>query len=402
MSKDNFLPKIVPGDFSLKRDPDYYKNIKMQFGIELEICIRLSPQCLIRKGDLTRDLEHVSLKEKFDMYFENILVKAPLASRQLFPRIALNTEGNIYVYNLLEPFNHNGLPNVSLVTNYEEREKIYNYEIPQFEEDVTVICGDSMSDYLNGPFSNATVVNRNLGTRIVKNKSIAFECISPKLSITGIPNDQNISESLLPYLNLIGLNNPDCFMTNKSSGLHVNISAIDILENTLIPITKYPLFLFILDEYISKERNYYNTEFRIDTSMWSKPVYRMINQLSELNLPKDMTTKNIYDLFTDYRKAKEFNKSRKNPSNSGYPTTTYLKNKEYGLKIKNNDILEFRVFRSEKKIQKILDNTLYAMVIVMRGILFYWDKLPVKGGYKKTRSKRIKKIIRNTTKHRKN
>jgi len=324
------------------------------------------------------------------------------------------------MYNMIIPFNRDGSPNCYLVEDYDERMKIYNYEIPRFEEDVTVVCGDSSSDYLDGPFSNSSIVNRNTGSRIVKNESIAIECISPKLSITGIPNDQNVSESLLPYLNLIGLNNPDCFMTNKSSGLHVNISAIDMLENKLIPITKYPLFLFILNEYIAKERSYYNKEFRIDPSIWSKPVYRMINQLSNLNLPKETTKKNLYALFTNYMKTKVFSQSRRNPENTAYPSTTSLTTKDYGIKIKNDELLEFRVFRSEKKIQKILDNTLYAMVIVMRGILSQWENTSpegiinldtilkpskVEGGYKKTRTNKNKKrtkIARNRTKYRKN
>ena len=397
-------------NFSLKQEPGYYNNIKMQYGIELEICIRVNPECLQRKGDVSKDLSFDTLKEKFEMYFENILSKAPEASRQLYPIVALNQIGQVYIYNVLDPYKRDGSLNYYKPSST-DTQKIMNYEIPIFEEDVTVVCGDSSPENLEGPFSNETLVNRNSGSRIIKNGSIAFECISPKLSITGIPDDQKISESLLPYLSLIGLNNPNCFMTNKSSGLHVNISAIDMLQNKIIPITKYPLFLFVLNEYIAKERSYYNKEFRIDPSMWSKPVYRIINKMPNLKLPKEFTKKDMYNLFTNYKKEKLFSQYDRKTGNAGYPRTTSLTTKEHGIKIKPQELLEFRVFRSEKKIQKILDNTLYAMVIVMRGILSQWENtspdgiinldtilnIPgVKGGYKKTRRHINKKRQRGT------
>jgi hypothetical protein len=386
-------------DFSLKQEPEYYNNIKMQYGIELEICIRVNSECLQRKGDVSKNLSFDTLKEKFEMYFENILAKAPEASRQLYPIVALNQIGQVYIYNVLDPYKRDGSLNYYKATST-DKQKIMNYEIPIFEEDVTVVCGDSSSEYLEGPFANKTIINRNTGTGIINNESIGIECISPKLSITGIPDDQKISESLLPYLNLIGLNNPKCFMSNKSSGLHVNISAVDLIKNESIPITKYPLFLFVLNEYLVKERSYYNKEFRIDPSMWSKPVYRMINQLPNLKLPNEFTKKDLYDLFTKYSKTKSFSQYLRKSGNIGYPSSTSLTTKDYGIKIKSDELLEFRVFRSEKKIQKIIDNILYAMVIIMRGILSQWENtssegvintdtilnIPgVKGGYKKTR-----------------
>jgi len=397
-------------NFSLKQPPEYYNNIKMQYGIELEICIRVNPECLQRTGDVSKNLSFDTLKEKFEMYFENILVKAPEASRQLYPIVALNQVGQVYIYNVLDPYKRDGSLNYYKATST-DTQKIVNYEIPIFEEDITVVCGDSSSENLDGPYANKTIINRNTGSRLIKNESIGIECISPKLSITGIPDDQKISESLLPYLNLIGLNNPGCFMTNKSSGLHVNISAIDMLQHKIIPITKYPLFLFILNEYIAKERSYYNKEFRIDPSMWSKPVYRIINKMPNLKLPKEFTKKDMYNLFTNYKKEKQFNQTDRKTGNTGYPRTTSLTTKEHGIKIKSQELLEFRVFRSEKKIQKIIDNTLYAMVIVMRGILSQWENtspegiinldtilnIPgLKGGYKKTRRYISKKRMRGT------
>ena len=115
-------------NFSLKQEPGYYNNIKMQYGIELEICIRVNPECLQRKGDVSKDLSFDTLKEKFEMYFENILSKAPEASRQLYPIVALNQIGQVYIYNVLDPYKRDGSLNYYKPTST-DTQKIMNYEM---------------------------------------------------------------------------------------------------------------------------------------------------------------------------------------------------------------------------------------------------------------------------------
>ena len=59
-------------------------------------------------------------------------------------------------------------------------------------------------------------------------------------------------------------------------------------------------------------------------------------------------------------------------------------NKYYSIRIKKSripdlELIEFRVFRSEKNIEVLMDHALYALVIVMKGIITAWIKTNEEG-----------------------
>jgi hypothetical protein len=358
----------------VKREPTYFEHIEMRYGVELEICIKFDPDCLkttIEEYGIS--LFKTPLLKRFQLYFLYILVKVPIEIRQQYPIIGLQAD-TFYIFNLLEPINSAKEINFH-AANDEEVELMINYKIPIFMEDPTIVCGDYDFTYE----SRNEYINRNTGLPIELNKSMGIECVSPILKFKGIPEITKIKETLLPFLRLIGLDNGKCFITNKSSGYHVNISARDTLTDKLIPITKYPLLLFILQEFVLKERRYYNSAFRVNPSMWSKPVYRLINEIKGRVTNK----KNLFKKLSSVNDELFFN-HRGHAANITYPKTSLLLDKDYSIRIKEDEdypieLLEFRIFRSEKNMEILMDHALYALVIVMKGILSAWDKTNIHG-----------------------
>jgi hypothetical protein len=357
----------------VKHEPDYFQHIEMRYGIELEICIKFEPDCLkTTMEEYGLALDRTSFLKRFQIYFLYILAKVPREIRELYPLIGLQTSDEFYIFNLLDPLNAAKEINFH-ATNYQETMSMTNYEIPIFMEDITIVCGDA--DFTFDRRND--FINRNTGLPIELNKSMGIECVSPILKFRGVPEITKIKETLLPFLRLIGLDNNKCFISNKSSGYHVNVSALDTRTNTLMPITKYPLFLFVLQEFVLKEAKYYNNSFRVDPTMWARPVYRLIEEMKGRVTDK----KNLFNKFTRYDRAFSF--SRKgHEHNLKYPHSTILLDKEYSIRIKENEIdsgpplelIEFRVFRSEKNMEILMDHALYALVVVMKGILAAWDK----------------------------
>lgn len=344
-----------------KHEPDYFEHIEMRYGVELEICIKFDADCLkttVEEYGLA--LERTTLLKRFQIYFLYILAKVPIEIREKYPIIGFISD-KYYIFNLHEPKGVLGEINYHEAT-LQEYMLMLDYEIPIFMEDVTIVCGDH---YFSSEQERLEYINRNTEMPIEINKSIGIECISPILKFKGIPEITKIKETLLPFLRLIGLDNNKCFITNKSSGYHVNVSAFDTQTNKIIPITKYPLFLFVLQEFILKEKKYYTSSFRVEPSMWAQPVYALIEKMKG----KVANKKNL------------FNKISKNGQNIVFPnqTSSLLLNKDYSIRIKQNrkpdlELIEFRVFRSEKNIEILMDHALYALVIVMKGIITAWFK----------------------------
>ena len=337
--------------YNMAQEPTYIDNIEFRFGVEIEICIRIQDGCIENKGI---PISEVGFYDKFKMYFDSILSKASPALKKRFPRIAMkNEDTQFFLYDLLNN------KEIFVEKGSREENAIESCEVPRFEIDLSVRCGDSLN-------SQSSVINRNTGEKIESYKSIAIECISPILSFKGVPTNEKIKEALLPYLEFIGLFKQECFMTNVSAGYHVNVSAYDLKKKELVPLTKYPLLLFVLDEYIKKEREYYASNFRVDTSDFAKPIYKLTNSLLK---QKPELRKNKLALF----------KALTDPRNT-YPKNSWITRKKFGVRVKPMEILEFRVYRSEKNIELLIDNAMYSLVIVMNAMMNMWTKRsPVSG-----------------------
>jgi len=351
----------VSEQFNRAHEPSYLDNIEFHFGVEIEICIRIQEGCLEGIPTTKEFFSEFSFSNKFYIYLNSILSKGSLVLKQRFPEIAMKDyNSNFFIYGLLEN------KEILVESNSEEERKIQSYKIPRFEIDESVRCGDSLD-------SNSKIINRNTGTLIEPWKSIAIECISPIFKIRGIPTNEKIKEALLPYLEFIGLMKQECFMTNTSAGYHVNLSAFNLQTQQIIPLTRFPLLLFVLDEYIKKEREYYASEFRGDPSAFARPLYVMTNLLLEKRPNLRNNKQALFQALTDPEHIVRF-KAGQNNDRSIFPRNSWITRKKFGIKVKPLEILEFRVFKSDKNIDVMIDNVHYSMVIVMNALLNFWTK----------------------------
>jgi len=350
-------------------EPNYIDNIEFRFGVEIEICIRIQDGCLESPKGIpaTEDFfSGFSFYHKFIMYLNSILSKASPVIKQRFPEIAMKDDTRQwYLYRLSD------MKETLAEYGSEEDNKIESYEVPRFEIDQSVRCGDSLD-------ADSKIIDRNTGELVQPWKSIAIECISPILKFRGVPTPEKIKEALLPYLEFIGLLKQECFMTNSSAGYHVNVSAFDLKKNKVIPLTTFPLLLFVLDEYIKKEREYYASEFRVEHSAFAKPLYKMTNLLLEQRPNLRNNKQAFFKALTDSDFVVRFTAGPQN-NKSIFPRDSWITRKKYGIKVKQFEILEFRVFKSDKHINAMLDNVQYSCVIVMNALLNYWIKRTPEG-----------------------
>ncbi len=313
-------------------------DIITKFGVELEICVRVGPECIKYEGAET--LSNIDHHKRFDMYFKHVLVPNARANPELirqFPLICYNYPGKTFIYDLNKPFSFFGKIN-SRAPTANENTLIEQYKLPIFTEDPTVLCGDATS--WDAPFMR-DIYNNNLKRHIELGDSIGFEMISPVLQISGEATPEKIAEGLRPILLLFGLNRSNCFMSNYTSGFHVNISVER--NGRILSITKTPLIHHIMKEYIDYESEHYGVvrsrrplENPKYTSHWAKPMQKRIR-------PEHNSLVNLF-------------------------ASNFLKAKEGGLKIKDGEILEFRLFQSESDIKLLEKYSGDAIQIVHKGI----------------------------------
>jgi hypothetical protein len=92
------------------------------------------------------------------------------------------------------------------------QKRFEKYQLPIFVDDQSIQCGDSKNQ------------NSKNEAYITDTNSFRFECITPILSIKGVPTKEKIGNVLIPFLSLFGLEHSNCFIVNHSMGFHVNIS----------------------------------------------------------------------------------------------------------------------------------------------------------------------------------
>jgi hypothetical protein len=314
------------------------------------------------------------------MYFKYVLVPTAQANPDLIaknPLICYNYVQMLpYIYDLRDPFEADNKTVKVRDATPDEADLVKSYALPIFTDDPTVICGDATlwnSNHTNRIYNNTLKRHTELGD------SIGFEMISPVLEISGEPTPGKISAVLHPLLMLFGLNNPNCFMSNYTSGFHVNIS-IHNADNSIINITKPPLIHHIMKEYLAYEyENYGVVRSRRPlgrptyTSQWALPMQKRIELLRRevftdtgSNLPKKVGYHNLF-------------------------STSFLKRKEGGLKIKNNEILEFRLFQSESDIELLEKYVGHAINIIHRGLASNELSVPNNNSNSNSNNNNIKK-----------
>jgi hypothetical protein len=372
--------------------PDY---IETRFGVELETCIRVQPDCIDPSTNENINLRALSFQKKFDMYFKSILapycVSNPtFAAKYKF--VALNTsydDGNdtrykSYIYSLTEPFLTSGEINFHEST-LAEKELIRSYSIPIFEEDSTIECGDSLMENPNDPNVNNTKnfpYNENMGAIIKKNKSFSIECITPILSISGQVTYDKVMEAINEMLSFYGLSNPSCFIPNFSTGFHVNISLFDTRTNMPVNITYKKFYAHLLEIFTKYEENVYNSvrsrkpvTYRGDLkptwqTIWAEPLSPVYNRLKQFadnmiethvkDLPANTKNKMKKYVLRELLLIHESNNDNTNVSQFQPFIRTFLRGqmenidrlsgKTRSIKKKGPHLLEFRLFQSERDI----------------------------------------------------
>jgi hypothetical protein len=298
-----------------------------RFGVELEICIRTDGDCM-SVTPAPEKLTELTSQEKFDLYFTNLLFPRRAALAGLQTTVVFEDDySDFYFYDLESGKKHKA-------TTLDERRAVENYAIVKFIDDLTIVCGDEYDDRL---LKNTW--NENRKTTVQPHKSFRMECITPILEITSFPSRENISAALMPYLLFFGLDNPACFMSNSSAGFHVNVSIVEKASGKTLDIGAAPLLYKIVETYLPIEKESYATRFRSRKplkyaaknymALWAKPLYWMGSHASlEKNLDKGMA-----------------------------------------IKVKYHDLLEFRVFQSEKDPALLVENVFITLDIVYGGIL---------------------------------
>jgi hypothetical protein len=350
------------------------ENLETRFGIELEACIRTTPDCINFDTNLQNILpKNFSFKDKFDIYYKNILTKTKyyrrLANKYEYLYVFdKDKEGKHYYYDMKNP-SLPGMTETELVNrkNLEFRkeygddynapyrqlyylnpsseiknivEKARNYELPMFVDDLSIRCGDTGS-----------LLNKE-EAGIHDDKSFRFECITPILSIKGYPTKEKIKAELYPLLSLFGLDKPQCFIQNFSMGLHVNVSLYNSKLDKYVAIAEPPFLNQLLKNYIPIE----------------KTMYKMVRTKKPLGAPENYTTKFARPLYKNLNQFKMNNPTLTEPEiiNTIMTGKEYINEKYKGIKRKTPFLLEFRLFEADNEINKLVNHVSTTLDILHR------------------------------------
>ena len=270
------------------------KNIKPRFGVELEICVKLNSECLGKNTDINP--KSSNWIEMFKIYADSYLKNSPtvekIKEKYEYIYVTENEKyGYSYIYDLKD------------FTLKSQKGRI-KYDRPFFTVDKSVQCGDYEEEY-----------NNTINQDIIRD-TFHIEFVSPILdSIT----------KLKDLLEFIGLTKPNCFISNKSAGFHVNVSLYNNeTEKTLI---------------LGKE--FFNNSFYPKYKKWETEWYpkvrkektRYASPLGNLN-----NANNIY---------------------KASAATKYV-----ALYRKNPELYEFRLFGSNNNINTLLEYTTESITLL--------------------------------------
>jgi hypothetical protein len=382
MNNNNFVKNINTDLFvteDLKEEKNIYgwvppENLETRFGVELEACIRTTPDCINFDTNLQNILpKDFTFKDRFDIYYKNIITKSRyfrgLARKYEYLYVYdMEKQGKHYYYDMKNPT----LPGMTEMEIVERKdlefrkdygddynapyrqlyylnpsseiknivEKASKYELPMFVDDLSIRCGQTKSP-LEREEAGITDIN-----------SFRFECITPILSIKGYPTKEKIKSVLYPLLSLFGLDKPQCFIQNFSMGFHVNVSLYNSKLNKYVAIAEPPFLNQLLKNYIPVE----------------KTIYKLVRTRKPLGAPENYSTKFARPLYNNLNKFKI-----ENPSlTETQIIDTLMTNKEYmnekykGIKRKTPFLLEFRLFEADNEINRLVNHVSTTLDILHR------------------------------------
>ena len=336
-------------------------NIETRFGVELEVCVKINPNCI--KYDTNINLSALnasnsftlSFKDKFDLFFKSLILTSTTYN-QIRDKYKYFIVEDVYhfIYDMNDIIDKNtgNIKSKKIDDKDPEYELFKEYKVPIFMDDASITCGDINS-------------SSKYEANIKDSASFRFECITPILSINGDITKSKICKELSPHLLFFGLHKPNCFIENFSMGFHVNASLFDTKANKYVSIATTPLFNYILKTYVEEERTLYSKVRTLRPSNYNndfymtrlaQPLYRNINK--ELNKNSTKSVNNIIDSYIKKPKVIAMGVGADLP---------YIERKQRALKKKTKFLLEFRLFEGRNSIETLCGFTNIALNIVHMG-----------------------------------
>ncbi len=275
------------------------KDVRVLFGVELEICLKLTPECAnISSQELPNSIfQEKTWPELFAMFAKFILKKSPLLT-QMQKR---------YDYMYVSGGKKYGAASILNLTTCELEElpenKQVEYDKPFFTMDTSVVCGD--------------YDGKDYQTRMAKympaiQQTFHVELVSPIMA------DIKDLQDLLSFL---GMGRPECFVANDSAGFHVNVSLMNARTGKFIPLTS----------------DFFTRTFFPKYRMWESDVYPKVRG-EETNYAQCIAGKEsrrFPELYHEICKNKYVSIHRKTPRH----------------------LVEFRLFGSSTNMQNLLNYT---------------------------------------------
>jgi hypothetical protein len=202
----------------------FIEDIEPRFGVELEICVKLTPACLRTRIDV--DPRTDPWIKMFGIYAEHYIKDTPVAKR------LASKYGYVYVTDN-EKYGYSYIYDLHSFKLTPEKGKIA-YDRPFFTIDRSVYCGDHMPG-AGKPVHGTRRASREGRRMTLRNMDAALkntfhiEFVSPIL---------DNYDDLEDCLRLIGLGRPRCFISNMSAGFHVNASLINTKTGKQVALSK--------------------------------------------------------------------------------------------------------------------------------------------------------------------
>lgn len=332
--------------------------LESRFGVELEVCVKVSPDCIQMPHPLINFENTMTIKNKFDFFYTSILQKSStfdlMASTYEYCALLMHTPSGIefYFYTMTKPdepaLERKEIQDAALANSLVRR--LARYEIPMFADDMSIICGDSQGALLKE------------GAGIQDPYSFRFECITPVLSIEGHVTQNKVRETVVPFLQFFGLESPNCFILNYSMGFHVNASLYIPEKGKYIAIGVPPFLNKLLRKYIAMERYLYravrtrkqagaNDSY---VSNYARPLYENLNRFQ----------------------AESGGLSAEEIMNTKMTENDYIEEKKKAIKRKSPYLLEFRLFEGDSDMERLVHHVFITLHVLQKTVI---DILHTKG-----------------------
>ncbi len=291
-------------------------DLEVLFGVELEICVKLTPECA--QLQTTKRMKSAIFQEKewielFTMFAKYILKRSPNAEKML------KRYGYMYVSGG-EKYGASYILNLSTfaVEKMPDTQKI-GYDKPFFTIDRSVVCGDFK------PKPGFYDHKKDYMPAI--EETFHIELVSP------IHTDINELRELLEFL---GMQKPSCFVANDTAGFHVNVSLRNKKTGKPIPLTS----------------DYFTRTFFPRYKVWEAEVYPKVRPEIDMPYAKcigDTDAEKYPALYHEICRYKYVSLHRKKP----------------------RELVEFRLFGSSANMSDLLNYTRMATEL-MRDTYLEW------------------------------